>query len=325
MTSWRRQLTSIVALLLAATATIATSPGPGPGVSASETFEVALSSARPYDVRQVTISFSHGGHDPNSVWLSFFQQDLDPSSHWVAVIPQASEEPVESWTETMTYEYENRSFDLTDWCEEDCERTYLVVIGLAAGVETLEAEFEASVSSAYDVEQGNPLAGATASIVVSQNEGDALGMVDLRGHATGQLIIGPGDEPVWRGTLHLTGAPEVKQGVGLLELQLDGTMSDSKANADVAINVNGAYILIESVYRERLADLVTVEWLEACQGTSDCDIPIELETTWDPYPESAGSVAQTGSVTINFTIDARLVFIGQSTVPADASLELLTQ
>lgn len=325
MTGRRRRMTSIAALLVAGAATLATTAGPLPGVSSAVTFEVALSPARPYDVRTVTISVAHGGHRPSSVWLSVGAVNFDPNKYWVTVIPQADEEPVESWTETMTYQQQYEPFTLTDWCKEDCERTYLVAIGLAAGVEAVESDFEASVGAVYDFGQRTPLAGASASIEVSQNQSDAMGAVEVRGHADGQLIIGPGDEPVWHGTLHVSGAPQVKQGLGLLELHLDATMSDSKATAEVAIKIDGAYILVESIYREQLTDLVMVEWLEACQGKSDCDLPIELETTWDPYSDPTGSLAQTGRVTVNFTIDARLVFIGKGTVPAGASLELLGQ
>jgi hypothetical protein len=318
----RRQLGSIAVLLVAGAATIATSPGPGPGDSTAESIHVALSREQPYDLREVNIVVKHGGHNPNSVWLSLYAEDVDPNHYWVAVIPQDADEPVRPWTETMTYQYQSEPFTLTDWCEQDCERSYLVVIGLASEIESLEADFEVRVSSAYDSAQATPLIGLSTAIEVSENQASDTGVAEIHDEISGQLVVGAGREPVWAGTLDVSGAPAVKDGVGLLRFHLNAAGSDDEARANVALNVDGAYILVDLLGRDMPADVVGVEWLEACDGKAECDLPIQLESSWDPWPENDGSIPQTGSVNVDFTVEARLLFIGAEAVPAGASVDL---
>jgi hypothetical protein len=319
-----RQVASIAALLLAGAATIATSPGPGPSVSDESAFDMSLTDDHPYEVRQLDVAFDNGRLDAGGVSLSAGSISVDPNQYWVALLPFSDDEPVRNWTQSMSYRDGEDPFNLDESCLKGCAKSYLLVVGRQDGVAEVDGDMQVTMSAYFDRELATPVAGASVDLTLSEDRSGEFGVAEIRVEPTaGRLVIEAANEPRWTGTLHVTGAPPFKEGVGLLEFQFNATLGDANATAQVAINVDGAYILVESIYSERVTDLVTVEWLEVCRGKAECDVPIELETDWDPFPESTDSARRPGTVTVDFTINARLIFIGMDKPPAGATLELV--
>jgi hypothetical protein len=322
---WRKPA-SIVAFVFAAAATIATSGPASPGIVAQESFHIALSADHPYELRQVDIAVQHGDSKFTGVTLSYYALTQDPSEYWVAFLPQSDGEPVQDWTSTMISQDISEPISLDGPCLDGCAKSYMMLIGRRGGTASTNGDFQVSLGASYGGSQATPVAGASVDVTVSEDRSGEMGVSELRTpQVSGELVIKPSDEPVWSGTLRVSGAPPFKEGVGLLELHLDATRSDENAQANVAINVAGAYILVDGMYADHLSDVVSVEWLQACEGETECDLPVRLETSWEPSRDSAGSLPQAGSVSVNFSFNATLIYVGRTTAPTGASLELSGQ
>ena len=332
-----RRLAVLASLVVAGASTLATSMPPAPGTGADASFQVSLSADQPTDVRLVTVEFRHNGAIPSEVWLrasptEFNSLESGDITYWVDIVPtDPSEQRPHSYSSLQgsaigTTEASAEREELLNHCRSDCIRSYLVVTRLTDPADApITTEVAVDAGAYYSGEGGDPPPSGAQVLLDIETESEDTPIATLSAHASGSALIGSQDRrSTWRADIDVTaaGVPDQQQlqAIGSIVISLHATPTTDDAEASAAVGTHNTYQYVDYLSADYPNTSNSFEWLSFCDPSTECSVPIEIEFTWEP--DGTADPPATGAVTIEWTAEVTLEYIGADSPQDGAELWL---
>lgn len=326
-----RRVAALAAVVIAGLSTIATSQGV-PAAFTDSTFSVSLSPEHPLDMRRIGVRVAHSGNAPSSIELRVGTAEPDTSwrGYRLSLVP---DDPFEPSLQPLGGDYgdgTSTSISILESCESDCDRTYTLVSRLVdPDGQPVAPELSAHLMATYDASSMQTPFRATTELVIGTDEAATRGFATVRGVVTGRATIGPDRlHEAWSGLLHVPAAALLPaddgRTMGGFWLTLGASPTDERARAHVAVRLDDRAAYVRDGYFDSSSnrDVWAFEWLSGCEPGAACIVPVVVEFKWEPWKDSAGKIPLSGSVTLDWSLEATIEYLDASTPPSGATLEL---